>query len=48
MAGDAELMTGELRCYNFLPGIPPVAYFFTGAVSLDEISRVVHKEEGPV
>ena len=28
MAGNAELMTGDPRWYNFLPGPFPLAYFF--------------------
>ena len=30
MTGDAEIMTGHPRWYNFLPGLSPLAYFFTG------------------
>jgi len=40
MTGDAEFLTGDLHWPNFVPGISPLAFMFTGveasgALSLD-------------
>ena len=39
MTGDAELMTGDPRWYNFLPGLSPLAFFFTGVEAGGALSR---------
>ena len=41
MTGDAELMTGDPRWYNFRPGLSPLAYFFTGVEAGGAVGRDV-------
>ena len=50
MTGDAELITGDPSWYNFLLGLSPLAYFFTGveaggALGRDVITGMVDKTE---
>ena len=41
MTGDAELVTGDPRWHNFLPGISPLGLFFTGVEASGALSRDV-------
>ena len=38
MIGDAELVTGDPRWHNFLPGISPLGLIFTGVEASGELS----------
>ena len=41
MTGDAELLTGDPRWHNFLPGTFPLGLFFTGVEASGALSRDV-------
>ena len=41
MTGDAELMSGDPRWHNFLPGTSPLGLFFTGVEASGALSRDV-------
>ena len=44
MTGDAELLTGDPRWHNFLPGTSPLGLFFTRVEASAALTRVVaHK-----
>ena len=42
MTGDAELVTGDPRWHNFLPGTTPLGLFFTGVGANGALSRDVY------
>ena len=44
MAGDAKLLTGDPRWINFLLGLSPLAYFFTGVEAGGALGRDVRME----
>ena len=44
MTGDAELITGVPRWYNFLPGLFPLAHFFTGVEAGGALGRDVERD----
>ena len=44
MTGDTELVTGDPRWHNFLPGISPLGLFFTGVEASGALSRDVARE----
>lgn len=39
MTGDVELLTRDLRWRNFVPGISPLAFMFTGVEASGALSR---------
>ena len=41
MTGDAELLTGDPRWHNFLPGTSPLGLFSTGVEASGALSRDV-------
>ena len=44
MARDAELVTSNPRWYNLLPGLSPLACFFTGIEACGALSRDVTRD----
>ena len=41
MTGDAEFVPGDPRWHNFLPGISPLGFIFTGVEASGALSRDV-------
>ena len=41
MTGDAEILTGDPRWYDFLPGLSPLVYFSTGVEAGGAVGRDV-------
>ena len=45
MIGDTELVPGDPRWHNFLPGISPLGFTFTGVEASRAVSRdVINKQ----
>ena len=45
MTGDSELLTGDPRWHNILPGTSPLGLFFNGLEARGALSRDVIKGE---
>ena len=46
MTGEAEILTGDPRWHNFLPGTSPLGFIFTGVEATGSLSRDVTGEGG--